>query len=80
MNWYTGELKLNYLKKNYMITMQTYQMAILLLFEKSSKQSFADLQETLQLGGDHLSKHITSLMECKLLICDSEVVLFLSCH
>ncbi|KAF4533341.1 hypothetical protein B566_EDAN002738 [Ephemera danica] len=69
-----GELKLNYLKKTYMITMQTYQMAILLLFEKSSKLSFLDLQETLQLNADQLGKHITSLMECKLLVCDTELL------
>lgn len=28
-----GEIKVNYLKKPYIITMQTYQMAIFLLFE-----------------------------------------------
>lgn len=39
-----GELKLSYLKKPYIITMQTYQMAILLLFESVDEMTCKDIQ------------------------------------
>lgn len=39
-----GELKLTYLKKAYIITMQTYQMAMLLLFENVDVMSCKDIQ------------------------------------
>lgn len=39
-----GELKLSYLKKPYIITMQTYQMAILLLFENVDAMSCKEIQ------------------------------------
>lgn len=39
-----GELKLTYLKKPYIITMQTYQMAILLLFEGVDVMSSKEIQ------------------------------------
>lgn len=39
-----GELKLSYLKKPYIITMQTYQMAILLLFENVDVMTCKEIQ------------------------------------
>lgn len=39
-----GELKLTYLKKPYIITMQTYQMAILLLFEGVDMMTSKEIQ------------------------------------
>lgn len=41
---YHGELKLSYLKKPYIITMQTYQMAMLLLFESVDVMTCKDIQ------------------------------------
>lgn len=48
LNWLyylcQSELKLGYLKKPYIITMQTYQMAILLLFETIDKLTCKEIQ------------------------------------
>lgn len=67
-----GELKLGYLKKTYIFTMQTFQMAVMLLFEKSDSLTCAEIQETLQLNADQFAKHISSLVDCKLLTASSE--------
>lgn len=42
-----GELKISYLKKTYIITMQTYQMAILLLFENVNVMTCKEIQVNL---------------------------------
>lgn len=68
-----GELKLNYLQKVYMVTMQTYQMAILLLFENEDVFKLTEIHELLQLDSDQFKKHINSLIECKLLLVDGDV-------
>ncbi|XP_063220208.1 cullin-2 isoform X2 [Bacillus rossius redtenbacheri] len=68
-----GEVKLNYLKKHYMITMQTFQMAILLQFEKSNSLSYSELQESTQLNSEQFSRHIASLVDSKLITCENEV-------
>lgn len=39
-----GELKITYLKKPYIITMQTYQMAIMLLFEGFDVMTCKEIQ------------------------------------
>uniref|UniRef100_A0A1B0G4W6 Cullin-2 n=1 Tax=Glossina morsitans morsitans TaxID=37546 RepID=A0A1B0G4W6_GLOMM len=67
-----GELKLGYLKKTYIVTMQTYQMAMLLLFELSDSMTCKDIQTTLQLNTETFQKHMQSLVESKLLIASSE--------
>uniref|UniRef100_A0A1A9VZX7 Cullin-2 n=1 Tax=Glossina brevipalpis TaxID=37001 RepID=A0A1A9VZX7_9MUSC len=67
-----GELKLGYLKKTYIVTMQTYQMAMLLLFEVSDSMTCKDIQTTLQLNTETFQKHMQSLLESKLLIASSE--------
>lgn len=43
-----GELKLSFLKKPYIITMQTYQMAILLLFENVDAMTCKEIQVKFQ--------------------------------
>lgn len=63
-----GELKLNYLKKPYIITMQTFQMAILLMFEKSDSLTCRELMEATKLNAEHFQKYVQSLIESKLLI------------
>lgn len=44
-----GELKLSYLKKPYIITMQTYQMAILLLFENVDVMTCKEIQVSVRI-------------------------------
>lgn len=68
-----GEIKVSYLRKTYIITMQTYQMAMLLLFESVDTMTCKDIQETLQLNADTFQKHMQSLIESKLLVASSEV-------
>lgn len=67
-----GELKLGYLKKTYIVTMQTYQMAMLLLFESCDSLTCKDIQSTLQLNSETFQKHLQSLLESKLLNANSE--------
>ncbi|XP_071439740.1 cullin-2 [Hetaerina americana] len=66
-----GELKLTYLSKPYIVTMQTFQMAILLLFERTDSLTHKELQTTLQLNSEQFSKHLASLLDCKILLCDT---------
>lgn len=47
--------------------MQTFQMAILLLFERTNELSGRDIQESIQIPGDQLVKQIQSLIDAKLL-------------
>lgn len=72
-----AELKLCYLRRPYLVTVQTFQMAILLLFETADELMCRELRETLQLSPDHFQKHAQSLVDCKLLLCDSEVIFLL---
>ncbi|XP_066998802.1 cullin-2 [Anabrus simplex] len=67
-----AEVKLGYLKKPYQITMQTFQMAILLLFETTDSLSCKEIQDTLQLNTEQFSKHVASLLDSKLLLTTSE--------
>jgi len=56
-----------------MVTMQTFQMAILLLFEDRDTIKYTEIHEMLQLNNDQFQKHINSLIECKLLLLDGDV-------
>lgn len=69
-----GELKILFSNKYYVVTMQTYQMAILLLFESINSMTLKEIQESLQLSHDMLQKHLLSLVESKLLMYDEEVI------
>lgn len=53
--------------------MQTFQMAILLLFEDRDTIKYTEIHEMLQLNNDQFQKHINSLIECKLLLLDGDV-------
>lgn len=61
-----------------MVTMQTFQIAILLLFEKNDTLKYSDIHEFLQLTNDQFQKHINSLVECKLLLIDGDVSDFIN--
>ncbi|XP_018574635.1 cullin-2 isoform X1 [Anoplophora glabripennis] len=67
-----AELKLGYLKKPYVMTVQTFQMAILLLFENSNALTSKEIRETLQLNPEQFQRHAVSLIDSKLLLADSE--------
>ncbi|XP_072383725.1 cullin-2 [Diabrotica undecimpunctata] len=67
-----AELKLNHLKKSYMVTVQTFQMAMLLLFENTNALTCKDIRETLQLNNEQFNRHVVSLIDSKLLLADSE--------
>lgn len=51
--------------------MTTFQMAILLLFEKSDNLSYNELKATTKISDDHFPKHVQSLLEAKLLTCNT---------
>lgn len=63
-----GELKFNYLKKSYLVTVQTYQMALLLLFEHCDAIQCREAAASLRLSHDQLVKHAASLVDCKILM------------
>lgn len=67
----TAELKLCYLKKPYAVTMGTFQMAILLLFETVDSLCCREIRESTQLSSDQLNRNLQSLLETKLLLTDS---------
>ena len=68
-----GDIKLGYLPKTYIINMTTFQMSILLLFEKSDSLSFNELKATTKISDDQFPRHVQSLIEAKLLISNSSV-------
>ena len=53
-------------------------MAILLLFEKTDSLTCKEVQETLQLNSEQFGKHLTSLIESKILLADTEVIIVLA--
>ncbi|XP_076183973.1 cullin 2 [Ptiloglossa arizonensis] len=63
-----GELKLNYLKKPYLIVVQTYQMALLFLFEQYNSIQCREAATLLHLSHDQLVKHAASLVDCNILM------------
>nr|CAH7735008.1 unnamed protein product [Callosobruchus chinensis] len=67
-----AELKLGYLKKTYVVTVQTFQMAILLLFENADKLACREIKDSLQLNPEQFQRHVVSLVESKLLVADTE--------
>ncbi|XP_056637623.1 cullin-2 isoform X3 [Diorhabda sublineata] len=67
-----AELKLNHLKRTYVVTVQTFQMAILLLFENVDSLTCKDIKETLQLNNEQFYRHVVSLVDSKLLLADAE--------
>lgn len=72
-NLCSAELKLCYLKKPYIVTMGTFQMAILLLFEVTDSLSYHELQESTLLNSEQFQKHLLSLVETKLLTSSDEL-------
>lgn len=74
-----AELRLGHLKKSYIVTVQTFQMAILLLFENTDSLTCREIRETLQLNADQFQRHAISLVDSKLLLADTEVSIQENC-
>lgn len=71
-NLCNADIKFNYLKKHYSVTMGTFQMAILLGFNNSAALSLKDIQETTQLPEKELNRQVQSLLESKLIIIEEK--------
>lgn len=48
-------------------------MALLLLFEKSESLSYDELRETTNIQAEAFPRHVQSLLDSKLLLCNTEV-------
>ncbi|XP_076654096.1 cullin 2 [Halictus rubicundus] len=62
-----GELKFNYLKKSYQVTLHTYQMALLFLFEHCNSIQCREAATSLHLSHDQLMRHAASLVDSRIL-------------
>ena len=62
-----GEVKLNYLSRQYFVTMGLYLMAVLLPFNTAASLTFHDLGELTQLEHRDLARHVQQLIDIKLL-------------
>ncbi|XP_076032202.1 cullin 2 [Oratosquilla oratoria] len=67
-----GELKVNHSKKTYLITMSTFQMAMLLMFEKVDSLTCNELQTHTRLNDEQFSKYLQSLIDSKLLTTNAQ--------
>lgn len=62
-----AEMRLCYLRKSYLVSLGTYQMALLLPFEGADSLSVRDLQESTQLSDDQLARQLQGLLDARLL-------------
>jgi cullin 2 len=69
-----GELKLKLKEKYYFITMGTFQMAMLLEFQKTDSLTCGELMEATKLNSDQFQKVLQSLVDSKLLAVTSDTV------
>merc|ERR1712241_63860 len=62
-----GDVKLaGYLPKTYIVNMTTFQMALLLMFEKSDHLKLSELEAGTKMASDHFPRHVQSLLDSKL--------------
>lgn len=66
-----SELKISYLKKTYIITLQSCQLAILLLFESCDTLTCKEIRESLRLSSEVFQRNLQGLLESKLLVANS---------
>lgn len=67
-----GDIRIGYLSKSYIVNMTTFQMSLLLLFEKSDSLSYKELQETTNISPEQFPRHLQSLLDAKLLNSNTE--------
>jgi cullin 2 len=63
-----GELRLNYFKKPYTVTVTSYQMGVLLVFNQTQLCSFSELSAHTQLSDKEMRRTLQSLVDVKLLV------------
>lgn len=63
----SADVRLCYTPKKYLVTMQTFHLAILLLFETQNVLSYQEIANSTNLSDEQLNKHLTGLIESKLL-------------
>jgi len=61
----TADLKAHYPKKRYTLTVPTYIMAILMLFNESDKQTYSVIKEATQIPPGELERHLATLIHGK---------------
>ncbi|KAK3587967.1 hypothetical protein CHS0354_014484 [Potamilus streckersoni] len=71
-NFCSAELRMNYLKRPYAVTMGNFQMAVLLMFNNEEKYTVNDIVRHTQLPAKELKKQAQSLVDAKLLLYQSE--------
>lgn len=69
----TAELKLNYLRKSYIVTMGSFQMAILLMFNESRTISCKDAMAHTHLSEKEMMKQAQSLVDAKLVKAEGDI-------
>lgn len=63
----TGEVKVSYLKRPYIITVTTFQMAVMLLFNDKTSLPFSDIQDQTQLVEKELIRTLQSLVDVRII-------------
>lgn len=63
----TGEVKVNFLKRPYIITVTTFQMAVMLLFNDKTSLNFSDIRDQTQLVDKELIRTLQSLVDVRLI-------------
>jgi cullin 2 len=61
---------MSHLDRSYFVTMGTYQMAILLMFNEHQQLTLNEIEETTKLNTKELEKQIGNLIENKILLGD----------
>ncbi|KAJ8313728.1 hypothetical protein KUTeg_008289 [Tegillarca granosa] len=69
----SAELKFNHLKRPYFVTMGTFHMAVLLLFNNCDCLTFKDLLDNTKLPSKELSKQLESLLETKIISTEGDI-------
>jgi len=64
----TVEMKISFTSRSYTVSMGTYHMAILYLFESVDSLTYREMQEHTKLSDEQLIKHLQSLLDAKLLV------------
>lgn len=67
----SGDVKLGYLSKTYIVNMTTFQMALLLLFRESDSFGYKELHATTKISDEQFPRYVQSLLEAKLLTCNT---------
>jgi hypothetical protein len=65
---FQAEIRMSHLDRPYFVTMGTYQMAILLIFNEHQQLTLNEIEEGTKLNMKELEKQILSLIESKFLL------------